>query len=78
MPRYFFNTNGLGSFSDQDGSELADLQAACSEASRLAGEILKYEGEAFWQIREWHLDVSDESGSVLFSLDISASGAKTD
>ena len=74
MPRYFFNTRNGHNFPDHEGTDLDDLSAARLAALRFAGEILKEEGEDFWRTSEWHLDVSDESGSVLFSVDVSASG----
>ena len=73
MPRYFFNTDDGHAFSDEEGTELADLTATRLAAIQLTGQILKDEKEAFWRTGEWHLHVSDESGSVLFRLDVAAS-----
>lgn len=77
MPRYFFNTQNGRLFVDEEGTELPDLSAARAAAVRLAGEVLRDEGEAFLCTSAWHLDVADETGSVLFSLDVLASGAST-
>ncbi len=55
-----------------DGSELPDLQAAREEAVALAGALLKEASEKFWSGEQWHMDVTDGNGLVLFRLDFSA------
>jgi hypothetical protein len=40
MPRYHFNLEGAQPYRDAEGVELPDLDAACAEAVRFAGELL--------------------------------------
>ncbi|HEY9216576.1 MAG TPA: hypothetical protein VIO94_00895 [Phenylobacterium sp.] len=40
MPRYFFHLSGGQSFTDREGSELPDIDAAEGEAVRLHGQVL--------------------------------------
>lgn len=75
MPRYFFNIKDQPA-PDKEGTALADLSAVRLAALELTGETLKHEGEAFWRTGRWHLDVSDESGAVLFSIEVAATGSE--
>ena len=72
MPRYFFNVFDGYSSLDMDGTELPDIYTAQNEAIRFSGEILREEGGKFWNGTEWKLEVTDESGTVLFTLHFSA------
>src|SRR5205085_4739912 len=68
MPRYHFNTLDRGDHRDPDGAELADLAAAQSYAVRYFGELLLGEPWTFADGGEWKMEVTDESGLILFSL----------
>jgi len=72
MPRYFFNIFDGKDAPDQDGTELADMYVVQSQAIRMSGEILREMGAQFWDGTEWRLEVSNEQGTVLFVLRISA------
>jgi hypothetical protein len=61
MPRYFFHVIDGREIIDSEGSELADLKEARMEAIRLAGSILRDEGDKFWNGSEWHMNVTDAS-----------------
>jgi hypothetical protein len=65
MPRYFFNIDAEQP--DQDGVELADCNAARSEAVKAAGEILRDLDGAFPQ-RDWIMHVEDDLGGVVLEL----------
>lgn len=72
VTRYFFNILDGTATRDLDGTDLPDIYVAQAEAIRLAGEILRDMGGRFWNDAEWRLEVSDESGQVLFVLRFSA------
>jgi hypothetical protein len=38
----------------------------------LAGRVLLEEPEKFWEGSDWHVDVTDASGAMLFRLDFTA------
>jgi hypothetical protein len=57
---------------DLDGTELASLSSARKEAVILAGALIKEHGQSFWDSQEWHMEVTDESGILLFRLDFMA------
>lgn len=68
MPRYHFNVHDGVSSLDHDGTELPDWKAARLEAVRLAGEILKDEAERVVLGEDWRIEVSDDTGLVLFHM----------
>ncbi|MDB5700803.1 MAG: hypothetical protein JWL66_1002 [Sphingomonadales bacterium] len=53
---------------DAEGIELPDLNAAREEAVLLSGGLLSEHGKQFWKDEKWKMDVTDEAGVVLFSL----------
>ncbi|MBM6583795.1 hypothetical protein ILT44_26695 [Microvirga sp. BT689] len=72
MPRYFFHILDGYSVRDTEGTELPDIYAAQDQAIRTSGEILRDMGAEFWNGTEWKLEVTDESGQILFVLRFSA------
>jgi hypothetical protein len=43
----------------------------------MAGELLKWHAETFWNEAEWSLEVTDEKGLTLFTLHFLAVDAPT-
>lgn len=68
MPIYHFNVHDGVSIPDPEGTELPDLQSARKAAVQLCGALLTEQAEAFWNEKEWSLDVCDHSGLILFKL----------
>lgn len=73
MPRYFFHTENGDRVRDDQGEELADLDAARDEALTILGEILRYRGVAFWTTRSFSVIVTDAEGHVVVSITAQAS-----
>ena len=73
MPRYFFNVHDGCMAPDDTGTDLPDLNAARTEAVKLAGALLNDGTEIFLGCLNWSMDVKDKAGSVLFSLRFTAS-----
>ena len=70
MPRFHFHVyDGSGPL-DEEGSEFLDWPAAKIAAVRLAGEILKDSARSVMARDDWHLEVTDEAGLMLFRLDL--------
>jgi hypothetical protein len=66
MPLYYFNLrDGSAGVIDPEGTILPDDAAARAYALRVAHELMAH-AEA--KRRHWQLDVSDDSGEVLFHL----------
>jgi hypothetical protein len=72
MPRYFFHVIDGKKFIDKEGSEHSSLRQARIEAIKLAGAILKDEGDQFWNGEQWHMNVTDASGQSVLKLRFSA------
>jgi hypothetical protein len=76
MPRYFFNIHDGKDLVDHEGTVLADLSQARVEAVDLAGRCIADMGEVFWTPgHQWRLEVLDENGTLLFTLNFSATDA---
>jgi hypothetical protein len=72
MPRYFFHVMDGRNIIDHDGTELSGLREARAEAIRMAGAILRDEGDQFWNGTEWQMNVTDLSGQSVLKLRFSA------
>jgi hypothetical protein len=68
MPRFYFHVRGDKSFRDAEGVEFADASAACGEAVKLAGEILRDLNGKMSEGGDWRLDVTDAAGDRVGSL----------
>ena len=71
MVRYYFHTESGGVSLDDEGMDLSGYDEARVEAARMLGEMLKDDAHQFWSKRSMRLIVTDESGLILFALDIS-------
>ena len=72
MPRFHFNVRDGVSIDDLVGTDLADIYAARLEAVRFSGEVLKDNADTFWVRHEWRVEVTDDTGLILFAIHISA------
>jgi len=68
MPRYYFNSQDGEPVSDTEGLDLPDDDAARREALALLGEILRYDGRAFWDTGRFNVVVIKENGRTVVSL----------
>ena len=68
MPRYFFHVHDGKNIKDVEGVVLPDCQSARVEAVRLSGAILKDEARTIASGGDWHIEVTDESGLILFQM----------
>lgn len=75
MPRYLFHVHDGNSEPDLEGTELADIYVAQSEAIRMSGEIMRDLGAKFWNGANWRLEVTDAEGRRLFVIKFSAEEA---
>lgn len=68
MPRYFFHlADGHRDF-DEAGTELENDQAAQLAAVQFAGELLRHQPIELWQKGQWRVEVTDETGVLLFTI----------
>ncbi len=70
MPRFFFHSEDGSLVHDEEGTELADTGAARVEAVRLSGALLIDRPQALWESTRWRLLVTDESGLILFTIEV--------
>lgn len=72
LPRYFFHVVDGSFHVDTDGTVLADLAEAHSQAITMAGEIMRDARRKFWDGDAWQMHVTDENKRTLFKLTFSA------
>jgi hypothetical protein len=75
MPRYHFRVEGDQPPVDGDYFELPDIETARSQAVILTGAMLQEVDGDFWQESYWRLDLLDETGLLLSSIEIQGSTA---
>ena len=69
MAKYFFHAEGAHTYPDEQGSDLADLEAVQLHAARMLGELLKEKPEEFWS-DGLKVHVANAAGLSLFSLEV--------
>ena len=72
MPIYHFN---IADEVRADGTALKDLTEAKCEAVKFAGRAICDAAGEFWDRKEWSLTVTDETGLILFQLDVNGTEA---
>ena len=55
-----------------DAAELADTDEARVEAAKRIGELLQVHAGKLWVDEDWQMDVTDETGLILFVINIIA------
>ena len=75
MPRYFFHRADGVREPDTEGTVLDNLDAARMEAVMYAGETLKEQPKIVWDGHDMHIEVSDETGTILFMVMVSTVNA---
>lgn len=77
MSRYFFNVHDDRSEHDTEGSELTSRDAARLMAVQLAGEILRDEARRQRFSDAWCVEVLDEAGGIVCSINVNISAPIT-
>ena len=72
MARYFFHVIDGSVQVDAEGTELADLAEAHSQAITMAGEIMRDARRKFWTGTDWQMHVADHTKRTVFKLRFSA------
>lgn len=75
MPKFFFNIrHGEDNYVDPVGEDLPDHVAAWHEATSSAGLSIK---DLYGKLKpgaDWRMDVVNESGSIIYSIEVRARG----
>lgn len=75
MPRFFFHVHDGANIPDKEGTELGDWRNAQHEAIKLAGRVIADDAKRLRLGEDWSMEVTDETGLVLFRLDFHVSGS---
>ena len=71
MPRFHFNVRDGHNLEDGEGVELPDFSTARREAIRLSGALLEEEPDQFDVGDDWRMEVTDDTGLILFLMTFS-------
>jgi hypothetical protein len=72
MPRFHFQVRTKTHVLLTDAAELPDVDAARAEAAVRVGDLLKEHAARIWADEDWQLDITDETGLILFMLHLTA------
>jgi hypothetical protein len=72
MRLYFHLQKGTEIIRDEEGVEVSNVKAGKAEALRALGEMRNEADAELQDWAGWKLAVADDSGAVLFSLDVDA------
>ena len=75
MPRFKIDLRTESHIADTIVVEQEDQTALRQEVARFVGETLRDHALQIWVDEDWRVDVSDETGLILFILQISATSA---
>ena len=72
MPSYNINIRTQSRIMDTLKVHSDDHSALRIELARFVGELLRDHAEVIWVDEDWQIDVSDETGLILYMLNIMA------
>lgn len=72
MPRFYFHSTGPLAYRDDEGVELPDNPSAEVEGLRVLGELLKDASSWLTGADPLGLEVTDDEGRTIFTLELSA------
>jgi hypothetical protein len=72
VPRYHFQVRTESHVLITEGAELAGTDEARVEAARRIGNLLNEHAGRLWVDEDWRMDVTDETGLILFIIQVSA------
>ena len=72
MPRYFFHITDGKDIPDHEGTELAGIPEARTQAIASAGAMIAEQGNTVWNGSPWMMNVIDDAHNLIFTLRFSA------
>lgn len=75
MAEYNINIRTESHIADTVKVEKDDLTGLRVEIAAFVGELLKDHAELLWEDKDWQIDVSDDSGLILYVIQVVASEA---
>ena len=71
MTTYHFQLRTDSHVSLSEVAQLEGLEAARIEAARRIGVLLNEHAQQIWVDEEWQMDVTDQTGLILFTIHVS-------
>lgn len=72
MERYHIELRAADRVWETLDVEMADLDALRIEMARFVGELLRDHASQVWKDQDWRVDVTDETGLILYVMHIFA------
>ena len=75
MARYHFQVRTESHVALTEVAELEGMDEARIEAARRVGDLLNEHAKQLWADQDWRMDVTDQRGLILFTIQVSAMDA---
>jgi hypothetical protein len=72
LPFYHFEVRTQTHVMLTEGADFPDNSAARVEAAKRIGELLHDHAGQLWADQDWQMDITDETGLILYVINISA------
>ena len=72
MPNYNIELRTADRVWETHAVERDDLTALRTEVARFVGDLLKEHAQEIWADRDWRVDVTDDTGLILYVLHVLA------
>ena len=73
VPRYNIELRSVSHVATTLEVQRDDLKGLRVEVARFVGELLKDHAEQVWTDQDWQVEATDESGLILFTMNVFAS-----
>jgi hypothetical protein len=72
MPKYSIELRTADRVWESLAVDRSDLTALRTEVARFVGELLRDHAQQIWADEDWRVDVTDETGLILYVMHVSA------
>ena len=72
MPKYHIQLRTMDQIWDTVHVERDDLEGLRVEVAQFVGELLREHATKIWADKDWRVDVTDDTGLILYALSIFA------
>jgi hypothetical protein len=72
MTKYSINVRTTSHIADSTEVNEASLTSLRLQMAKFVGELLRDHAELLWSDQDWQIDVTDESGLILYVIHLSA------
>jgi hypothetical protein len=75
LPKYYIGLRSETHLNETLEVERDDITALRLELARFVGDLLKEHAALIWEDQDWRVDVTNDTGLILFTMEICATDA---